>query len=120
MARLNDSKPPPPTASVDAEAAILEAQVIDVATTEKDRVAEDAGEKDAVLPAKKADAGFAHYIVSFQVVGALSVFTDNVQRVFKYGTALDYLLLGVCCLTSIGSGVVSHSARYLKRRANDF
>jgi ATP-binding cassette subfamily B (MDR/TAP) protein 1 len=27
------------------------------------------------------------------------------QRVFAYGTKLDFVLIGVCCLTSIGSGV---------------
>lgn len=27
------------------------------------------------------------------------------QRVFSYGTKLDYLLMFLCCLTSVGSGI---------------
>jgi hypothetical protein len=65
MVASSDNKPPPPTASVDAEAAVLEAQVIDVATTKEDRVAKDVEEKqDAGPPAKKADPCFGNYIVS--------------------------------------------------------
>jgi ATP-binding cassette subfamily B (MDR/TAP) protein 1 len=95
MAGLNDTKPPPPpTSSVETEAVVLESQIVEVATLEKDRITEDAEKQDAEPTVKKADGGFASYI-----------------RVFKYGTAFDYFLMVLCCLTSAGSGVVGHPIR---------
>jgi ATP-binding cassette subfamily B (MDR/TAP) protein 1 len=112
MAGLNDTKPPPPpTSSVEAEAVVLESQVIEVATLEKDRITEDAEKQDAEPTVKKADGGFASYIVSIIQVRDAWMPVNSMQRVFKYGTAFDYFLMILCCLTSAGSGVVGHPIR---------
>ena len=68
MAELSNTKPPPPTSSVEAEAVVLESQVIEVAATEKSRVAGADEKQDAKSEEKKGDAGFASYIVSFILV----------------------------------------------------
>lgn len=103
-----DVKSLPPTASADGEAAALQVQTIETATLDEDTVpqaAEKSVEKE--IKAKKAsDAGLKNYFVSITVTGLLFQLTFQ-QRVFKYGTSLDYLLIGLSCLTSIGSGIVS-------------
>jgi ATP-binding cassette subfamily B (MDR/TAP) protein 1 len=107
MAGSSDTNPPPPpTSSVQAEAVVLESQVIEVATTEKDHVVEAAEKQDAKPTAKKGDSAFTNYIVRTTLMRDAQMSTKSMQRVFKYGTAFDYFLMVLCCLTSAGSGVV--------------
>ncbi|KAH7071899.1 leptomycin B resistance protein pmd1 [Paraphoma chrysanthemicola] len=81
--------PPPPGTNADADAVALQSQVLDYGTL-KDTAREttDAKEDAVKTPKKAPSAGFANYF-----------------RVFKYGTNLDYFLIVVCCITSIGSGI---------------
>ncbi|KAF1934701.1 P-loop containing nucleoside triphosphate hydrolase protein [Clathrospora elynae] len=91
MAILADAKPSlPPAASAEAENAALTAQVLVAGTSEKDRVTETfEQDEDGPVKAKKVpQAGLMNYF-----------------RVFSYGTQLDFFLIALCCLTSIGSGV---------------
>jgi hypothetical protein len=74
MASLGNSKPLPQTASVDAEAAVLEARVIEAATTKTDHATEVDGEQQGTaLSAKKPAGGFSNYIVSASFLAHLQV-----------------------------------------------
>ncbi|KAF1926965.1 leptomycin B resistance protein pmd1 [Didymella exigua CBS 183.55] len=87
---MADTKPLPLSASAEGETAALQAQVVDAGTIDKNHAAKS-GEKPvntASQSKRDADAGFKNYM-----------------RVFKYGTALDYFLIALCCITSIGSGI---------------
>ena len=61
-----DNPPPPAAASAEAETAQLTAQILEVGTTEKDRVAETVkNDVDASLDQKKVpQAGLKNYFVS--------------------------------------------------------
>ncbi|KAF2732133.1 leptomycin B resistance protein pmd1 [Polyplosphaeria fusca] len=79
MAIFKTSHPPPPSTNAAADAVEQDVQVIEAATTEKQHVVDD--------KAKKQPGGLSNYF-----------------RVFTYGTKLDFFLLLLSCLTSIGSG----------------
>jgi hypothetical protein len=63
---MTDTKPVPPTASAEGEAAALQAQAVDADTLNEDHVPKDTtGTTDTVAKSKKdADGGFKNYIVS--------------------------------------------------------
>ncbi|KAH4931961.1 hypothetical protein HBI79_104570 [Parastagonospora nodorum] len=77
----------PPAATAGAEAAALQTQVLEAGTKQGDAKAESS-ENVAKPVEKKPESGLGSYF-----------------RVFAYGTRFDFMLIGVCCLTSIGSGV---------------
>ncbi|KAF2623306.1 leptomycin B resistance protein pmd1 [Macroventuria anomochaeta] len=88
---MADTKPLSPSANAEGKTAALQAQIVEANTVDKNDVAKTAGKaRGAVGPTSKKgpDAGLKSYF-----------------RVFKYGTALDYFLIALCCLTSIGSGI---------------
>ncbi|KAJ4364631.1 ABC-type transporter tr06 [Neocucurbitaria cava] len=82
--------PPPPAATAGAETAALNAQVLTAGNTENDRVADltEQMTDDAGKTKKPSQAGLGNYF-----------------RVFTYGTKFDFVLIALCCLTSIGSGI---------------
>jgi hypothetical protein len=87
---MADPKPLPPSALAEGESAAMQAGIINASTLEKDTAAKDGlkGEKVEGNTKKKTDEGMKNYI-----------------RVFSYGTALDFFLIALCCITSIGSGI---------------
>ncbi|KAJ4987038.1 ABC transporter [Stagonosporopsis vannaccii] len=87
---MADPKPVPPTASAEGETAALQARVVEATALDKKDVGGDIGQTETVAAAAKkgSDAGMKNYL-----------------RVFKYGTPLDYFLIMLCCITSIGSGI---------------
>ncbi|KAI2478315.1 MdlB ABC-type multidrug transport system ATPase and permease component [Pyrenophora tritici-repentis] len=86
----HDPSAPRPTASAEAENDALTTQVLGTTAQEKDGVAEASAHSDnfSVKPKKAPQAGMKNYF-----------------RVFSYGTAFDFVLISLCCVTSIGSGV---------------
>jgi predicted nucleic-acid-binding Zn-ribbon protein len=108
MDTIGGSKPPqPPAASAAGENAAVTVQVIGAGTAQKDDVAkaievQEHGKK----PAKKAaESNMKHYFVSILQCKNCCFANVYVQRVFTYGTKLDFFLIILCCLTSIGSGI---------------
>lgn len=98
---------PPPASSVVADPAEPVKIAQDV-TTEKNAIIQAEGEN---AKAKiKAQPGLGNYFVSETTPSGERYGTKSQQRVFSYGTSLDVFLMGLSCLTSIGSGIVSHSA----------
>lgn len=102
------SKPPqPPAATAGAETAAMQAQILEAGNTPKDLVTEViVKDNNGTTPPKKAaDNGLKNYFV-----GAFSMYKGRLlirycQRVFSYGAKLDFFLIVLCCLTSIGSGI---------------
>ncbi|KAF9693236.1 hypothetical protein EKO04_008646 [Ascochyta lentis] len=87
---MADFKTLPPSASAEGETAALQARIVEAGTLDGDGVAA-AAEKNGGPKSegkKASDAGLKNYF-----------------RVFGYGTALDYFLIALSCLTSVGSGV---------------
>ncbi|KAF2262188.1 leptomycin B resistance protein pmd1 [Lojkania enalia] len=92
MAIFKSSKPVRPKASVATDAVEQDIQIASAASTEKDLVAETAENKGTNdvkdKEKKKPQAGLGNYF-----------------RVLTYGTAFDWFLMGVSCMTSIGAGI---------------
>ncbi|RAR14080.1 leptomycin b resistance protein pmd1 [Stemphylium lycopersici] len=82
--------PPPPGPNTEGEHATAAAQMLDAEKAQKDGIVE-AIDNGGDEPPKAKDAskdGMKNYF-----------------RVFTYGTKLDFLLMSLCAITSIGSGV---------------
>ncbi|KAF2658230.1 leptomycin B resistance protein pmd1 [Lophiostoma macrostomum CBS 122681] len=93
MASSGRDQPMPGSTGITAGATETTAHVVDIATAEKDDVAQMVKENGKSVhkskkQKKKPEAGLGNYF-----------------RVFKYGTKLDALLVTVSLLTSIGAGV---------------
>ncbi|RMZ70090.1 leptomycin B resistance pmd1 [Pyrenophora seminiperda CCB06] len=86
----DDRSPPRPTVSAEAENAALTVRVLETGIQEKDGVvgAIACDDSASVKPKKVPQASMKNYF-----------------RVFSYGTGLDFVLMSLCCVTSIGSGV---------------
>jgi len=101
--------PPPPGPNTEGEHATAAAQILDAERVQKDGVVQ-AIENGGDEPAKPKDAskgGMKNYFVCYSntIVSFTSILTITAQRVFTYGTKLDFLLMSLCAVTSIGSGV---------------
>jgi ATP-binding cassette subfamily B (MDR/TAP) protein 1 len=107
MAALREDRPPPPPASnVEAEAVVVQAQLLEVSTAQKDVVLETTQETVNAPATKTASSGgLKNYFVCFLFSDSTPPANTTCQRVFAYGTKFDYLLIVMCCLTSIGSGI---------------
>lgn len=107
---MPDTKPVPPTGSAEGETAALQAQVVEASTINNHDGKIDNRPTGAVAGTarKEPDAGMKNYLVGLSFNVNLQWLMPP-QRVFKYGTALDYFLIALCCITSVGSGIVSQS-----------
>ncbi|EUC27241.1 hypothetical protein COCCADRAFT_41971 [Bipolaris zeicola 26-R-13] len=90
MDTTNTRPPLRPAAGPEAENAALSVQVLERGTREKDSAVEAIG-RDGDVPAK--------------LNHVLQAGIKNYFRIFSYGTKLDIVLILLCCITSIGSGV---------------
>jgi ATP-binding cassette subfamily B (MDR/TAP) protein 1 len=108
MDAINGSKTPlQPAVPAEADPVAIPAQVLAFDNDRKGAVAATTETEaiGATEKKKRADAGMKNYFVSSRV-GDVGFSTNAVvQRVFGYGTKLDYFLITLCCLTSIGSGL---------------
>ncbi|KAI0569278.1 hypothetical protein Alg215_11736, partial [Pyrenophora tritici-repentis] len=87
-ASVDARSPPRPAANAEAENAALAVQVLET-KQEKDGVVEAvAHDDDGPAKSKSPQAGLKNYF-----------------RVFSYGTAFDFVLIALCSITSIGSGI---------------
>jgi ATP-binding cassette subfamily B (MDR/TAP) protein 1 len=108
MDTIAGSKPPQPlAATAGAESAAMQAQVLKSGNTQKDPAAEViVPDKDGATPPKKAaENGLKNYFVGDPYIYNGRLLTRYCQRVFSYGTKLDFSLILLCCSTSIGSGI---------------
>ncbi|KAF1850722.1 P-loop containing nucleoside triphosphate hydrolase protein [Cucurbitaria berberidis CBS 394.84] len=91
MSTFSEGKPPPPPATTaGAETAALDPQILKAGISEHDQLVDLAEEKTGKHAKTKEvpQAGLKNYF-----------------RVLSYGTKFDFFLMGLCCLTSIGSGI---------------
>jgi hypothetical protein len=66
----------------------------------------DVGKEDAKDTPKEAN--MANFIVLIESsFGVVNIANSSSQRILKFSTSVDMLLMGVCVLTAIGAGVVS-------------
>ncbi|EMD66015.1 hypothetical protein COCSADRAFT_35945 [Bipolaris sorokiniana ND90Pr] len=86
----NGPSAPRPAVSAEAENAALATQVLEIGAQRKDEAVETNAHNDdvSVEPKKAPQANIRNYF-----------------RVFSFGTAFDFALISLCCVTSIGSGV---------------
>ncbi|EDU48011.1 leptomycin B resistance protein pmd1 [Pyrenophora tritici-repentis Pt-1C-BFP] len=88
-ASVDARSPPRPAASAEAENAALAVQVLEIGQEKNGVVEAVAHDDDGPAKSKKSpQAGLKNYF-----------------RVFSYGTAFDFVLIALCSITSIGSGV---------------
>jgi len=80
----------PPSALAEGESAVMQAEIINASTLEKHSTAEGGPKRDTDEGTTKTKTGEG---------------MKNYIRVFSYGTALDFFLIALCCVTSIGSGI---------------
>jgi ATP-binding cassette subfamily B (MDR/TAP) protein 1 len=61
-------------------------------------------ESDAPETKKSPQASIKNYFVCNHPLRITRTPANSSQRVFLYGTKLDYFLVSLCCFTSIGAG----------------